>query len=123
MKETKPCPTWPDYCVTKTGCVYNRKTGHQLTISSMTILGITRRVVWLWQDGRSRSPQISRLILDAWVGPCPEGMECCHNDGNAMNNVFDNLRWDTHRSNIQDQIDQGTHVSCKRAENNNEDTS
>lgn len=113
-EQTKLCPTWPDYVVTKTGCVYNKKTGHRLATSIATTLGVTRRIVWLYQDGHSRSPQISRLILDAWVGPCPEGMECCHNDGNAMNNVLSNLRWDTHWNNVQDQISQGTHVSCKR---------
>jgi hypothetical protein len=51
--------------------------------------------------GRRRA-LIHRLVLEAFVGPCPPGMESCHNDGNPVNNVASNLRWDTHKSNFQD---------------------
>lgn len=53
---------------------------------------------------------IHRLILEAFIGPCPEGMEACHNDGNCRNNELSNLRWDTPESNIQDKIKHGV---CK----------
>lgn len=46
--------------------------------------------------------RIHRLILEAFVGPCPEGMECCHTDGNRLNNSLENLRWDTPDSNLAD---------------------
>lgn len=52
--------------------------------------------------------QVHRLILEAFVGPCPAGMEACHNDGNPINNRLDNLRWDTHISNMQDMARHGT---------------
>ena len=29
------------------------------------------------------------------MGPCPEGMECCHLDGNRENNHVSNLKWGT----------------------------
>lgn len=45
-----------------------------------------------------------RLILEAFVGPCPEGMECCHNDGNPTNNRLSNLRWDTRQGNVNDTV-------------------
>ena len=44
----------------------------------------------------------------AFVGPCPDGMEACHNDGNPANNNLENLRWDTHKSNMWDKIKHGT---------------
>jgi hypothetical protein len=47
-----------------------------------------------------KSRQIHRLVLEAFVGPCPEGMECCHRDDDPFNNALSNLRWDTHRANI-----------------------
>lgn len=59
----------------------------------------------LWRRAESRIEFffIHRLVLLAFVGPCPEGMECCHNDGNPANNHLDNLRWDTKQANMKDQ--------------------
>lgn len=51
---------------------------------------------------------VHRLVLEAFVGPCSDGMECCHNDGNASNNCVTNLRWDTHAENARDRIRHGT---------------
>lgn len=68
---------------------------------------------------------IHRLVLEAFVGPCPEGHEACHNDGDARNNRLDNLRWDTRESNVLDKIKHGTmrgippgeeHWNCKLTE-------
>ena len=52
---------------------------------------------------------IHRLVLEAFEGPCPEGMEGCHHDGNPTNNRIENLRWDTRRSNVADALRHGTH--------------
>jgi hypothetical protein len=52
--------------------------------------------------------RIHRLVLEAFVGPAPDGMEGCHNDGNPENNNLLNLRWDTHASNMADQLAHGT---------------
>jgi hypothetical protein len=51
---------------------------------------------------------VHRLVLELFVGPCPPGMECCHNDGNPGNNRVDNLRWGTRQSNADDRIVHGT---------------
>jgi len=51
--------------------------------------------------GGSRKPEsIHRLVLEAFVGPCPDGMVCCHNDGNPLNSRLSNLRWDTQSANV-----------------------
>ncbi len=55
----------------------------------------------------NRRRMVHHLILLAFVGPRPEGMECCHYDGNAV----DNLRWDTRSANNQDKKRHGTSVS------------
>lgn len=66
-------------------------------------------------DGRSyRGLYVHRLVLMAFVGPCPEGMEACHNDGDPINNRLDNLRWDTHSSNMYDRVKHGTHQNSNR---------
>lgn len=44
-----------------------------------------------------------RLILEAHVGPCPPGMEACHEpDPTPHNNRLSNLRWDTSSANRYD---------------------
>lgn len=46
---------------------------------------------------------VHRLVAAAFLGPCPEGMEVRHLDGNRLNNRADNLAYGTHRENILDQ--------------------
>ena len=47
------------------------------------------------------------LVLEVFVGPRPDGMYGCHNDGNRDNNAISNLRWDTPKSNQLDRIKHG----------------
>lgn len=46
--------------------------------------------------------KVHRLMLEAFVGPCPDGQEACHWDDVADHNVLENLRWDTRPNNIAD---------------------
>lgn len=55
-----------------------------------------------------RTLLVHRLVLEAFVGPCPEGLECCHEDGDPMNNTVGNLRWGTRESNYADSVRHGT---------------
>ena len=48
------------------------------------------------------------LVLEAFVGPRPDGFQACHNDGNRLNNHAYNLRWDTIEANHADKIRHGT---------------
>lgn len=52
--------------------------------------------------------RVHLLVLAAHVGPCPSGLEACHNDGNRSNNQLGNLRWDTRVANMADKIIHGT---------------
>ncbi|WP_197446398.1 HNH endonuclease [Tautonia plasticadhaerens] len=61
----------------------------------------------LHRDGIKRPYYIHRLVLEAFVGPQPPGMLCCHWDGNPANNNIDNLRWDTPKANGADTIRHG----------------
>jgi len=64
--------------------------------------------VTLSRDSRTKSFAVHRLVLEAFVGPCPEGMEGCHGNGTPADNRKDNLRWDTPESNWQDKVKHGT---------------
>jgi len=44
---------------------------------------------------------VHRLVLIAFVGPCPEGCECNHKDGVKANNHLSNLEWVTHSENMK----------------------
>lgn len=59
-------------------------------------------------DGRRYSRKAHRLVLEAFVGPCSEGMECRHLDGNRQNNHVSNLCWGTKKENEADKVSHGT---------------
>ena len=60
-------------------------------------------------DGkRKKETNVHRFVLEAFVGPCPEGMEGCHNNGNRTDNRLENLRWDTKLANQADRRKHGT---------------
>lgn len=53
---------------------------------------------------------LHQAVMAAFVGPRPAGEEVCHYDGDKLNNHLDNLRYDTHQSNMQDMRRKGTEV-------------
>lgn len=53
-------------------------------------------------DNKKVVASVHRLVLEAFIGKCPDGMECCHNNGIADDNRLENLRWDTHENNNKD---------------------
>lgn len=68
----------------------------------------------LARGGKKTALRIHRLVLEAFVGPCPVGLVGCHNDGNRSNNLVENLRWDTHQSNADDALRHGTRARGSR---------
>lgn len=66
--------------------------------------------------GKTKNVKLHKLILLAFVGPCPPGMEACHDpDPNPANNHVENLRWDTRKGNMVDRKLAGgfNHVGVK----------
>jgi hypothetical protein len=59
-------------------------------------------------SGRAKRARVHRLVLEAFVGPCPEGMECRHLDGDPSNNRLDNLAWGTQSQQHEDRALHGT---------------
>ncbi len=54
-----------------------------------------------------RTSSVHRLVLLAFVGPCPrKDMQGCHNNGKREDNRLINLRWDTPSGN---QLDRNVH--------------
>lgn len=87
-----------------------RSSYHPDKIISGGKVGRGYRMFQLCRDGKITRVCVHRLVLLAFVGPCPLGYEGCHNDGKAWNNHISNLRWDTHKSNQADRRKHGTNT-------------
>jgi len=71
--------------------------------------------VRLYRNGRSESySYVHRLVLEAFVGPCPEGMVGCHYDDVKEHNRLENLRWGTSSSNRFDAVRNGNDYNARK---------
>ena len=52
--------------------------------------------------GRGNTKSVHALVLTAFVGDRPKGMDTRHKDGNPANNKLSNLHWGTRADNIRD---------------------
>ncbi len=59
-------------------------------------------------DGTRKKYLVHRLVLLTLVGPCPEGYETRHEDGDRKSNRLDNLSWGTPTENDDDRRRHGT---------------
>lgn len=64
--------------------------------------GHRRFVVSVYRDSKASSKFLHRLVLEAFLGPCPPGKQCCHFNDDGTNNRLENLRWDTSKANSAD---------------------
>ena len=98
--EAKVILNFPNYFATldgnilhyRDGCIKPMKAG----ISTKGYYQVT-----LCKSGNHYFKYVHRLILETFVGPCPEDMECLHLDENKKNNNLENLKWGTHSENVQ----------------------
>lgn len=73
-------------------------------------------VVTLSRDGKPKTMRVHRIVLEAFVGPCPPGQQACHANDNASDNRLENLRWDTSRANCADRQRNSGHYLGDRTE-------
>lgn len=65
-------------------------------------------------NGVHDSQWVHRLVLQAFVGPCPPAGVCCHWDDDPTNNLLSNLRWGTRTDNTLDSVRNGTNWRAAR---------
>lgn len=71
--------------------------------------------VCLYKNGRRTWYLVYRLVLEAFVGPCPRGMESRHYRNPSVTDCrLSNLRWGTHRENVSDMIKHGNYRRVRR---------
>ena len=96
---------YPNHRVTRTGHCWSKESGQWRKLSNVSTGKYV--AVGLCRNGKQRAFLVHRLVLLAFVGPCPEGMECRHLDGNPKNNNLCNLCWGTKKENGEDKVKHG----------------
>ena len=66
-------------------------------------------VVTLYREGKPKMFMVHHLVLLAFIGPRPDGLQGLHFDDDASNNSLGNLRWGTPADNMHDCIRNGNH--------------
>lgn len=101
--ELKSIEGWPGCFIGRDGRVWRNGREKKASISRVGYL-----VVTFSRDNKTHTFYIHRLLLQAFVGPCPEGCEALHINGNRLDNRLENLRWGTRKENVVDAIRHGT---------------
>jgi hypothetical protein len=70
--------------------------------------------VSLNRNNRRHVFRVHSLVMLAFVGERPEGLETRHLDGNKTNNALSNLQWGTPGENALDKVRHGTHNFASR---------
>jgi len=120
----KPVPDYPGYEVSDHGRV--RSYWVRKGSPSGPKGGMTRRIgdvphfltrhigshgypmVQLANDKGLKTRTVHSLVLEAFVGPCPDGMECLHENRVRADTRLTNIRWGTPVENTEDKRRHGT---------------
>lgn len=114
MSDMRTIPGFPSYSITKDGRVWSkprrdkleRQCGNKWITLRLKPNGYC--VVDLCKNNKSRTCYVHRLVLETYVGPCPNGMECRHLNGCKTDNHICNLTWGSSAENKADNIKHGT---------------
>lgn len=83
-------------------------------LKGTTFRGYVEYCLYGGSAGKSRA-RGHNLVLCAFVGPRPAGMEACHRNGDGADNRLINLRWDTHSANMADMRIHGRSTKGERS--------
>lgn len=111
--ERRDVPGFGGYSVSTDGLIFNQS-GRTLRFDKDTRPGKGHLRVDLWRDGKRCRRGVHVLVLAAFVGPRPDGLEVRHIDGNPENNRLSNLEYGTSSENSLDQVRHGRHAYAKR---------
>lgn len=92
----------------------HRRSYTQLRRGRLLNASVTRSGYMQVGLGRSYHPLVHKLVLEAFVGPAPDGTQCCHGNGVRHDNRLANLRWGTVSDNAQDQLLHGTNRNRRK---------
>ena len=101
----KHIPRFKGYYASDSGVIYSAKSGGLRPLRP-EIISSGYEMVFLSQNGKSIGRTVHTLVLEAFVGPRPEGHEAAHENDIKTDNRLSNLSWksnshnklDTHRT-------------------------
>lgn len=71
-------------------------------------------VIRLHRGGKGKTYTVHRLVMMAFVGPLPAGLETRHLNGDGTDCRLVNLRYGTRSENIMDRVRHGTHHQANK---------
>ena len=74
-----------------------------------------RVTIYRTKGGKAETHTVHSLVALAFHGPCPDGLEVRHLDGDHRNNRPENLQYGTRSENVLDQVDHYVHNNYKKA--------
>lgn len=108
-KNWRPIPNFPDYIISDNGTILSKifRNGRtekpreypKIIKQFISIHGYPR-VMLNSKSRKGKNFPVHRLVLEAFVGPCPEGKECDHINGVKTDNRLSNLRYITKSKNL-----------------------
>ena len=99
---------FPRYKISDQGRMKNYITGQIIeTQSTKTEARLTPLSDRQHEPGNFPRKRIHILVLEAFHGSCPPGMECRHLNDDPSDNRLVNLRWGTNRENKLDRVRNG----------------
>jgi len=103
MEMWKPIPGYEGYYeVSNLGRVRSLRGGKLLKLNGVRYIHVALQI-----DGVREDRSVHKLVLAAFVGPCPIGMLALHRDDVKKNNVLSNLRYGTAEDNCADATKNG----------------
>ena len=98
IEEWRLVPGLPRYWVSSEGRVRTRSSR---ILRTHQVKGGYERVKLAYPNGKERNFLVHRLVALAFLGPCPEGMQVNHENGNVHDNSLRNLEYVTPSGNVR----------------------
>lgn len=106
MMKDLQIPGWPEYTISRDGDVRRIEGACGAVVGKKLKWSIIKNgyaKVSLCRDSCRKEYLIHRLVAITYIGNA-DGFDVCHYDGNKLNNSLENLRIDTRKGNMADQI-------------------